>query len=364
MARAHRQWTGGGAWRGLMSQVEIIVGRGWKEDVRYLSALDPLRPAESAMSLLEIRDIIDIVVDGTNLTASILEEAIFTVIGGLMEGLVALSQGTRTKVILEFPHEPWELVLVARERKLFVSAYSLGRDKQVVARDLPIDAAAFVGALTEAAEELLRELFGISERFSSERYVRQLSQWLGVLKRGRQLSYGAAVPIEREVLADRASATSSTEGVTLSYELVSDDAGLRGYHGEQVFDLHALLFAGTVRAELGEAAVEVATRYPFLAMGSLLERARQLLSHLEARNEGALELIEALPYLDFKVRDDGGRWEIEIAGVRWSVSLTECLDGMLSLAELFVQDLLELNPRLELNQRFVDLDEEVQSLRR
>ncbi|TXD38043.1 PQQ-binding-like beta-propeller repeat protein [Lujinxingia vulgaris] len=364
MARAHRQWTGGGAWRGLMSQVEIIVGRGWKEDVRYLSALDPLRPAESAMSLLEICDIIDIVVDGTNLTASIPEEAIFGVVGGLLEGLVALSQGTRTKVILEFPHEPWELVLVARERKLFVSAYSLGREKQVVARDLPIDAAAFVGALTEAAEELLRELFSISERFSSDRYVRQLSQWLGVLKRGRQLSYGAAVPIEREPLADRASATSSTEGLTLGYELVSDDAGLRGYHGEQVFDLHALLFAGTLRAELGDAAVELSPRYPFLGMGSLLDRARQLLSHLEARSEGTLELIEPLPHLDFKVRDEGSRWEVEVSGERWSVSPTECLDRMLTLAELFVQDLLELNPRLELNQRFVDLDEEVQNLRR
>ncbi|RAL20562.1 hypothetical protein DL240_16120 [Lujinxingia litoralis] len=347
-----------------MSQVEIIVGRGWKEDVRYLTALDPLRPAESTMNLLEIRDIIDIVVDGTNLTALIPEEAIFAVIGGLMEGLVALSLGTRTKVILEFPHEPWELVLIGHAGQLLVSAYSLGRDKQVVARNLPMNSGSFVRAVCEAAEDLLRELFGISERFSSERYVRQLSQWLGTLKRSRLPAFGARVPIAGELPADRASATSSSQGLTLSYEFVGRDEALRDYDGEQTFDLHALLFDGTLRAELGEDDVELATHYPFLAMGSLLERARQLLSHLESRADGGLELIEALPYLDLKVRDDGDRWELESGGYRWSVAPPECLDRMLSLGELFVQDLAELNPRLELNQRFVDLDEEVQKLRR
>lgn len=46
-----------------MGSVEIIVGHNWTEDVRYLHGLRDVRPAGTTLDLVEIRDIIDIVVD-------------------------------------------------------------------------------------------------------------------------------------------------------------------------------------------------------------------------------------------------------------------------------------------------------------
>ena len=41
-----------------MAGVEIVLGRGWEEHVRFLSELRPHRPADTSLDLLEIYDIV------------------------------------------------------------------------------------------------------------------------------------------------------------------------------------------------------------------------------------------------------------------------------------------------------------------
>lgn len=354
-----------------MSSVEIIVGHRWKDDVRYIDSLQGRRPADSGLDLLELRDIIDIVVDGANLTASIPEEAIFGLVGNLLASLVELIDETSRKAIVEFHHEPWELVLVPDGSMLQLSLYSIDRRRRVVVRDQAIDARAFIDAICEVAEQMLTDLLGVSERYSSDPQVRRISQALARLKRTPRVNFpprngqqidGAGGP--------RLASTSTSDGLTLSFRFDGADAGLRSYRGEHVFDLHSLLFDGALQAEFGSQALVLAHQFPFLAITGLLHRTRQLFNQLESHANDPFVLDEPLPRLGFSVEGEGSHWLLRAEDAEhhtWhqcEVHPSDCLDALVSLAELFAQDMTRANPHLTVNQRYLDFEEEVQKLRR
>ncbi len=352
-----------------MSSVEIIVGRRWREDVRLLSELRVYRPLDMDVNLTEIRDIIDIVIDGKNITSSIAEESIFGVFGELLAAIFALVEGHNQKAIIEFQCEPWELVLVPSGEELLVSLYSVDRHHRVVADNLRICARTFVEAVTDAAETMLGDLFRISERFSSDGLVRRFSSQLARLRGHRGALFAAPTGKDTCKHKERAAGTSNASGLTLSYKFDGGERYLQEYCGEHAFDLHALLFAGRIEAEADGKTVTLAAQYPYLCMLALLERARELLNYREIR-EDVFDCVEAMPYGYFDVYGRGNSWSVHIEGeghgegaLNYDVRPDECIDSLLTLGELFVKDLLSVNPHLELNQRFVDLDEEVRGLR-
>lgn len=353
----------------LMSSVEIIVGHRWREDVRFLSELRAYRPLDTTVNLTEIRDIIDIVIDGKNITSGIAEESIFGVFGELLAALHQLVNGESQKAIVEFQCEPWELVLVPRAKQLLVSVYSVDRHHRVVADNIAISARAFVDAVTDAAETMLADLFRISERFSNDGLVRRFSSQLTQIRRHHQELFASVPESRARVVCDRGASTSNSSGVTLSYEFDGSGQYLREYCGEHAFDLHALLFSGRVQAEVNGQNVTLAENYPYLCMAALLGRARELLNYRETRQD-VFDCVEAMPYGYFDVHGRGNVWNVHIESeamgenaLNYDVQPDECIDSLVTLGELFVRDLLDLNPHLELNQRFVDLSEEVRSLR-
>ena len=351
-----------------MNTVEIIVGHQWKEDVRYIHSLRPRRPAETSLNLLELRDIIDIVIDGSNLTASIPEEAIFGLVGALLSSLVDLVDQTSKKAIIEFHHEPWEMVLVPDGSTLLVSLYSIDRRRRVVARDLGVDVRHFVDALCEVGEQLLTELFGVSDRFSSDPQVRSISQSLAKLRRTPRIQLPPRPGVDGDV-APRMATTSSAGGLSLGYRIDAADSALQAYRGEHVFDLHCLLVDGKLDAEFDGQQLVLCDDNPFLGMCSLLDRTRQLFNQLESHAHAHFVLDEPVAHMDFTVTGEGSRWTLgarcQVDG-HWRECALEpaaCLDILVSLAELFVQDLLELNAHMGVNHRFIDFKDEVEKLR-
>lgn len=342
-----------------MARLEIVVGQDWQDDVRYLSELRPFRPADSPLNLVEIRDIFDLVVDGRNLTACVDEESIFGLVANLVESMVDLIEGRLKKAIVEFPSEPFELVMVPDANRLLLSLYSVDRRRRVVALDKPVDARAFAGKLASTAEELLADLLRIDERFSTDPFVRSFSSDLSQLKRAK----GWTLPA-RDVptLHGLAGSTSSQRGLTLSYE-VSEPGAAAEYQGEHVFDLHALLVRGELSCEFGGQLEVLEAEFPILALQAAMRRVRELLNLLEA-NRSSFECDSDLHRFRFEIQADGPRWIMRIGeDIQFESGPNECLDSILSLAELIVNDLLGINGRLQLNQRFVDLKTDVEDLR-
>ena len=359
-----------------MQSIELVLGQTWKEDVRYLSELRPYRPAEAPLNLVEIYDIIDLVVGGTNLTAGIAEESIFGFVAQLLEDLVRLVTGLSRKAIVEFHCEAWELTLVPSGPEFLLSLYSLDHARRVVAHDARVDAHAFVRTVANAAETLLTDLLAIWDGFASDPFIRRFSAHLAQLRRTKSFEFAPSPP-RTESLGIQSGSTSTGSGLTLTYGLDADDAGLLGYDGEHVFDLHALLFDGRIEVEDRDRVVTISERYPFLTLQSLVRRIRELLSLLEASAD-SVDCRDAMAHLRFDVTGTPTRWEVvigppqsdrpggggdEVEAVRTSVAPVSCLDTMLTMAEMILADVVAANPRLELNQRYVDVQEEVAELR-
>lgn len=371
-----------------MGSAEIIVGRHWKQDVQFLKNLRRHHRFHSELDLTEIRDIIDIVLDGTNITSHVAEESIFGVLNGLLEAVAQLLEGKSTKAIIEFYCEPWEMVLQPQGHQFLVSLYGIDRHHRVLAHDISVGVDAFVEALSGAAESLLSELYRISESFSTDTFVRAFSARLGRIQDYKRREFLHADKAHDETMGVHRGGTSTASGWTFSYRFDADYGGLRRYCGEHDFDLHALLCPGEVVAEIdgqqvfltpGRTALEDAPTtgartpaegYPLLSTHALLKRCREVLNRLEASREDAFECSEPIGHLSLSIIADGPKWTVNLGGetseqAELNVESTprEALDLMLSVTELILADVLAINPMMELNHRWSDLDREARELR-
>ena len=354
-----------------MGSVKIIVGRNWTEDVRYLHGLRDVRPAGTSVDLVEIRDIIDIVVDGRNITSSAAEESIFGVIGALIDSLVELLEGRSRKALVEFHCEPWELVVHPHGEQFEISLYSVGHRRQVIAHQIPIERQTFIDALSGAARKMLDQLYRISEHFASDAFVQEFDKKLRRLERADAAAFDPGPPEEHAPVGRRQASTSSATGLTLRYGLDGDFRPLRAYCGEHAFDMHALLFSGSVEAECGGRSVVLNSEYPFLGVLALLDRTRQVLGALESNDTDEFSLDSPLFHAQFDVESQRHGWSVLLGspaadGESMQVELpgAECLDTVLTLAEMLAEDLRDINYRIELNHRLEQLDREVGELRK
>ena len=353
-----------------MNSVEIIVGRNWTDDVRYLHGLRDVRPAGTRLDLVEIRDIIDIVVDGRNITSKVSEESIFGVIGSLIDSLVDLVEGRSRKVLVEFHCEPWELVVHPRDGHFEISLYSVGHRRQVIAHQLSIERDTFLDAVASAGRAMLDDLYCISTQFQSDSFVRDFDDKLRRLERA-DARIGRSDPADTLApMGLHRASTSSATGLTLGYSIDGDFLPLREYGGEHPFDMHALLAPGKLEAEFEGNSVVLTEDYPFLGVLALLDRARDLLGEVETSDDDSFGCTSPLHHVQFDVHSHGAKWEIRVGspganGESLDVDMpaAECLDVLLTLAELLAEDLREMNYRLELNHRLKSLEREVRELR-
>lgn len=349
-----------------VDKIELVLGRDWREDVRYLSELRPHRPSDSTLNLVEICDIVDLVVDGTNLTASITQESVFGFVGQLMEGLWAMAIGRNRKAIVEFHCEPWELCVVAAGPDVRVSLYSVDRRQRVVAHDVSIAVTSLIGSVARAAEELLADLLAISESFATDPFVRRFSNVLGKLRRVHAVRFPEPGPHSAQRLLT--SSTTTAHGITISYTIDVGYGGLIGYGGEFAFDQHSLLVPGALTFETAADQVVVCDGYPVLALRSLLDRVRELLTFLESSTT-RFRCDSDLYQLRLDVTASGAAWQVDVGPdarattISFETPPNALLDGLLTIAEMVTEDLATANDHLQLNQRFMDLREEIRELR-
>ena len=353
-----------------MGSVKIIVGHNWTEDVRYLHGLRDVRPSGASLDLVEIRDIIDIVVDGRNITSAVAEESIFGVIGALVDSLVDLLEGRSRKALVEFHCEPWELVVQPRGQQFAISLYSVGRQRQVIAHQIPIERETFLEAVTKAARTMLDELYCISEKFTSDAFAQEFDEKLRRLERADARAFDGAVDENHSPIGVRSASTSAATGLTLRYALDGDFVPLRNYCGEHAFDMHALLFSGSVEAEFDGQSIELTSDYPFLCVLALLDRARELLGALETSEGRKFVCSDPLFHAQFDVEASELGWTLTMGppgsnSESMTIDLpgSDCLDTILTLGEMLAEDLREINYRIELNHRLERLEREVRELR-
>jgi outer membrane protein assembly factor BamB len=322
-----------------------------------------MRPSDVLLNLIEIYDVVDLVVEGSNLTADIAHESVFGLLSQLLEELNLLLGGQKTKTIIEFHCEPWELVLVFRGDRLGLSFYSLGHQPVLRAHDQDVQLSAFVTVVARSAEAVLTDLLRISGDFGTYPFVRRFGQELSKLRKKR-------TPDTRcynfESITDaRTYSTGDTSGVTVSATVDLSYPGLTSYRGEYAFDHHALLCKGHVYLEYEDRRVEFDSEFPIDVCTQILVQVRKVMGQVSSGKS-----------FDFSGRVCGVMWRVEsrvgLWTVRWEKSDTEgfdvvvsgrsCLDGLLTVVEHLLTAMREHNPHLELNHRFTDRFQDLEEL--
>jgi len=252
------------------------------------------------------RELLDVFIDGANVTAAVGETHGRFVLRDLALALVDLARRTRAKATVGFYEEPWEMCVERFGATACVSVYQTGADPQVAVYDRAVPFDDIVTAVREAMDHLLasgdRLPAGGLELAAAAELLR------GVAPVAGQDETGAGVPAPVLVLveADRdAPLAFSTEFSMRSGDCASDStsprAGTRGRRmdGQAIerADLHALLFPGRVRAEIRGHVVDLGHCHPLLVAERLVDLARRAFDAwerglaLHARGETAGVLI-------------------------------------------------------------------------
>lgn len=214
--------------------VELLFGERWTGDVEYLLRLAN-QANEPHPDLRCVRDVIDIVVGGDNLTAGLGEDGIFCLLADLIAGLDDLLAGRRRKVIVDFREAPWELALVARGPHLALSLYSILPGEAVGVHDRLAPVRHVTDAVVAAADRLGAELDRIRPGLSAH-------PLMALPQRVRACAREVETDCRQPSRPDPCVVTQGTLEVTLDLS----HGALLDYVGAD-FDLHALLCGGSVR---------------------------------------------------------------------------------------------------------------------
>jgi hypothetical protein len=246
------------------------------------------------------RELLDVFVDGANVTARVRETHGAFVLRDLALALVDLGRRTRAKAAVRFYDEPWEVTIERFGATACLSVYRAGPEPHVAVYDRAVPFRDVVTAVRDAIERLLAEPRGQApasriELGSALEQLRAID--CTVTDDGVRVPEPVLVVVEpeRDAPLSFGAEFAMRERAPRAAAALRDDAGA----GEAVerADLHAMLFRGRVRAEIRGRAVDLGECHPLLVAERLVELARRAFDAwerglpLNARGEAAGVLV-------------------------------------------------------------------------
>ncbi|HZU81788.1 MAG TPA: PQQ-binding-like beta-propeller repeat protein [Polyangiaceae bacterium] len=238
-------------------------------------------------------DLVDVFVDGANVTARVRETHGVFVLRDLALALVELARRPRGKAAVRFYDEPWELCIERFGASACVSVYRTGADPLVTLYDRAVPLAEVVEAVRGAVERVLA---------TGEPVAGSRLELASAAERLRGLTSLAAPhdarvpePVQVVVEPDRDAPLSFGAEFTMrDGPPAPEDADAELVERA---DLHALLFRGRVRADVRGRALDLGDCHPLLVAERLVEIARRAFDAwerglaLHARGESAGVLV-------------------------------------------------------------------------
>jgi outer membrane protein assembly factor BamB len=249
------------------------------------------KPPDGIPGPSPLKGVLDLVVDGVNVTARLGEGPALLLLAEIASGVALLSRGRRDRTTAPFyaRGEAWEVGLEADGTDLLLTVYRTAPSVAVAVHERRIDLVTLRAALGSALEAAQRSSPRSARGALSAAQAGLASPWP---------SYGRR-PLERRTL------TLSTKPVdSIGFEC---EVTLRCAERRQSpppsdvelerADLHSLLAPGSFRVRSGAAALEFGQVYPFLVVERLLLLAQETLDAWRARRPvqrraeiGSLEL--------------------------------------------------------------------------
>jgi outer membrane protein assembly factor BamB len=223
-----------------------------------------------------LKGVLDVVVDGVNVTARLGEGPALLLLAEIATGVAALSRGRRDRVTAAFyaRGEAWEVGLEADGRDVLLTVYRTAPSVSVAVHERRVDLIALRGALSDALEDAQRV---------SPRSARGA---LAAARAGLDTpwpSYGRR-PLERRALSLQ---TKPADPIGLECEITLRCLAERERPSADVelerADLHSLLAPGSFRARSGAAVLDFGPVYPFLVAERVVLLAQETLDAWRAK---------------------------------------------------------------------------------
>lgn len=342
----------------LAPQVEVRFGDSWTDHVEYLLRLAD--HAETPLDLRCVRDVIDIVVGGDNLTADLGEDGIFLVLADLLAGLDSLLAGTRTKVLLSFHEAPWEIALDRRGEDVAISLYSVLPGGEVAVHDRTAPLRQVTAATVRAADLLVAQLKRIRPDLASDPLLQVPAR-----VRAHEASLQPAPP--EPPCRDRHALQSGA----FRLEIELGHAALAQPNGPPM-DLHALLAPGTLRWSGREGDLTLGTGHPIRTLRGLVADLRDIVALVSgAQPRPVRRRRRALPR---EIKGAGTVVQLHPEGLfvrptkrvdasaGQSAALAEVLAATTDLVERLCRDLIDAHPAQARNARLSALRADARQL--
>jgi outer membrane protein assembly factor BamB len=247
-----------------------------------------------------VRDLLDVFVDGANVTARVRETHGAFVLRDLALALVELSRRDRGKCCVHFYDEPWEICVERFGATACLSVYRAGADPLVAVHDRAVPWGDVVASVRDTVERMLAdgepdasaqaarlELLSASEQLRGLPLASAHDDVTGAMIVTVPAPVSVVVEPERDAALSFGAEFTMREGAPLTGERETVERA----------DLHALLFRGRVRAEVRGRTVDLGECYPMLVAERLVELARRAFDAwerglpLHARGEAAGVLV-------------------------------------------------------------------------
>ena len=235
-----------------------------------------------------VREVLDVFVDGANVTARVAESHASCVLRDLGLALTELSRAPRGKAIVRFYDDAWELCIERLGAIAMLSVYRAGSEPSVAVYDRSVVFDDVVESAREAIDAALL-------RGSASRVVAlELRDAGNALREARP-----ALPVDDDLPPVPAPAPVVIEidrdapiGFAAEFSMRAGPLGSSGGHREASMegkaaypveraDLHALLFRGRMRAEIRGRAIDLGEGHPFLFAERLFDLSRRTLDSWE-----------------------------------------------------------------------------------
>ena len=221
-------------------------------------------------SLRRAREVLDVFVEGANVTARIEGNHTSCVLRDLGLALAELSRSPRGKALVRFYDDAWELAIERIGTRAMLSVYHGGQDPHVAVYDRAVVFSEVVDSAREAIAAAIER--GTAPR-SVEIELREAEQALAMVDR-RACEEPAPEPKASLVSVEPDRDAPVAFGAEFMMRLGQDE---RPDVLVERTDLHALLFKGKVRAEVRGRAVDAGEGHPFLFAERLVELSRDAL---------------------------------------------------------------------------------------
>lgn len=320
------------------------------------------------------REVLDIFIQGTNVTATVDERHATCVLRDLGSALSTLLAGPRGKAIVRFYDESWELAVERFGATALLSVYRAGGEPKVLVHERPVVFDEVRQSVVEALGAAIASPDGPASRKSELRTVERLL--IDTTDRGAGIDVAlpraenVAVEIDKDAPISIAAEFFLRQGTKSRSRAQGQDEAPRSSvpveSSVERADLHALLFRGRLRAEIRGRAVELGEASPFLVAERLLELCKNALAAWERgqafhvrSNGGGLLLglrLSADPSGEESVALVLGSAQLERAGERAlytfpALGLSDVVEAALAFGRSLVRALLRRDRAQGMNLR-------------